>query len=222
MKKIILQSLILLILSGCSATNNITDSWKEPEMEPADFSKLAILVMSPNISTRTVAEYAIYDEFKEKFKVIPTFDIFPFAGQINELSKDKTEEEMAEIIRNKIDQHSIDGLMIISVLSEQREQRYVPGSSVSISVPNVAYSPVYGQPYYSYFSGVSATVWDSGYYTTYSTYFIESNVYDTDTGNLIYTAQSRISDPESIGKESKKLGQSLYYDMLKKRVLKTK
>ena len=209
-------------MTACSASNNITDSWKEPRVEAADFSKLAILVMSPNISTRTISEYAVYDEFKEKFKVIPTFDIFPFAGQINELTKDMSDEEVGEMIRRKIEEHSIDGLLIISVLSEQKEQRYVPGSSVSISVPNVAYSPVYGQPYYSYFSGVSATVWDSGYYTTYSTYFIESNLYDTETGNLIYTAQSRISDPQSIGKEAQNLGKSLYYDMLKKRVMKTK
>lgn len=212
--------LLLILLLGCSASNNITDSWKEPQLEARKFNKLAVLVMSPDLSKRTVAEYAVYDVFKEKYRMIPTFDIFPFAGQINELTKDKTEEEVGAIIQRKIEEHSIDGLLIIVVLSEQKERRYVPGSSVSISVPNVAYSPVYGQPYYSYFSGVSATVWDSGYYSTYSTFFIESNLYDTKSGNLIYTAQSKISDPESIGKESTKLGQSLFYDIQKKGVIK--
>jgi hypothetical protein len=209
-----------LILLGSCATSNIIDSWNEPDLDPVHFDKLAILVMSPNLSTRTVSEYAIFDVFKEKYKVIPTFDIFPFAGQIEELTKDKSETEVEKMIQRKMDEHKIDGIMIISVLSRQENQRYVPGSSFSVSVPDVAYSPVYGQPYYSYFSGVTATVFDSGYYTSYSTYFIESNLYDTQTGHLIYTAQSKIEDPQSIGKESEAFGKSLYYDIVKRGILK--
>ena len=218
MKNLILSLVVILILSGC-ASSNVIDSWNEPNIDPVKFEKLAIIVMSPNLSTRTVAEYNIFDEFKQKYKVIPTFDIFPFAGQINELTKDKSEEEIERVIQEKIQQHNIDGLLIISVLSKEIAQRYVPGTSVSISVPDVAYSPVYAQPYYNYFSGVSATVFDSGYYTTYATYFIESNLYDINTGHLIYTAQSKIEDPQSIGKESTNLGKSLFYDISKRGII---
>ena len=109
-----------LFLLGCSGSNNISSSWKEPQIGPIKFEKLAIIVMSPSLSIRTISEYAIFDVFKEKQKVIPTFDIFPFAGQISKLTEDMTEEEIAAKIKEKIERHNIDGLLIISVLEKIR------------------------------------------------------------------------------------------------------
>ena len=48
-----------------------------------------------------------------------------------------------------------------------------------------------------YYSTIYDRVYQPGYYTTSTGYFLESNLYDIASGNLLYSVQTKSFDPSS-------------------------
>jgi hypothetical protein len=210
--KAIRPLLILIgILFSCSATNMVT-SWNDKNAQEKKYQRVGIVAITPNTENRATAEDAVASQLRAKgINAFATFNTFPFAGKIGEI--DLPDSIIQRKIREKVRDNKFDAIITMTVLDKQQQQEYVEGSSISIG------APVYDYTFGGYYSYAYQTVYTSGYYKTTSSYFLETNMYDIATEKLIYTAQTKTIDPESISKEAPNFARVIVDDMMTKKVL---
>ena len=104
------------------------------------------------------------------------------------LSETFTREQMAAAIKKA----GCDAVFVIALLDVQTVETYQPGT---------AYYPMsygYYGSYYGYYNYYSPYVYSPGYYTTDKTYYIESNFYDLERDQLLWSIQSEAYNPTSL------------------------
>lgn len=205
---------ILLLLSSCRSTELI-GSWAREQASPKEFKEIGVVVLTPNMSGRSIIEVDVATILHQQgIKATPTFDIFVFAAK-PELFTDVEAEEMKQRIKERVEKFGFDGLLIVAVLDQESETRYNQGSSFSFAYP------AYGYNYYGYYQYAYASIHTPGYYTTTTTYFVESNLYDVASEALVWTAQTKTKKRAgSIHKESKVFANIIAQEIVKKKVVK--
>ncbi len=207
--------LSLLALFNACQTTKLVGSWKKPEATPKKFTSLGVVAMIPNMSNRTLVETSVAGELRSKgIAATATFDIFPLAGKkdiVKELDIDP--EELKKMVKARIQKFEFDAILIVGVLDVQKESRYNQGASFSFAFP------VYDYTYYGYYNYAYSTIHYPGYYTTNTTYFVESNLYDVNTENLIWTGQTKTEDPQSVAKEAPDFAKLIVNEMISKNAL---
>ena len=205
MNRLLLILLIPFLFAGCSPTKFL-GAWSKPGVESKSYQNLGIVVLTPNLSTKTILESELAEALiAEKIRALATFDIFPFAGRQDLVEKFEIDQDsLRQYMKKRLDKFDIDGLLVVSLLNTQKETRYTQsGPSMTLGMP------VYGQTYWGYYSHVYTTVHSPGYYTTTATYFVESNVYDVASEELIWSGQTRTKNPSSVSEEAKNCYESI-------------
>jgi hypothetical protein len=206
-----------VFLLSCKSTE-LVGSWKDPAIETKDYKKIGIVMLSPNMNARAIVETEMAGALRSSGAPgWATFDIFPLAGR-TELAKELavTEEQRQAHIKKRVEEFDFDAILVMAVLDVQKEEHYHSGSSLSVGLP--AY-PVYGFGYTGYYGYVYNSVSTPGYYETASTYFLESNLYDAATEQLIWTGQTRTKDPKSIDKEAGEVAKLIVHELKTKQAL---
>lgn len=213
MQRAILFLFILNFFTGCVATQML-GSLKVGDAEPKKYQKLGVVVLSPKMYNRSLMETEVASELRAKeIKAIITYDIFPFAGKMEEIKENMDQDAIQKKVRERVAANNLDALLIITLLDKEKETRYVEGSSFSMG------APIYGYPYYGYYGYAYSTVYSPGYYTTSTKYFVETNLYDVATEKLIWTGQTKTEDPTSIEKEAPNFADIIVKEMLEKKAL---
>jgi len=200
---------LVILFSSCRSTQLI-GSWAREQASPKEFKEIGVVVLTPNMSGRSIVEIDLATVLHQKgIKATPTFDIFPLAAK-TELFTDVEAEEMRQRIKERVEKFGFDGLLIVAVLNQETETRYNQGSSFSFAYPAYQYN------YYGYYQYAYATIHTPGYYSTTTTYFLESNLYDVATEGLLWTAQTETKrKASSIHKESKVFANIIAQEMAK-------
>ena len=204
---------LILCITSCRSTE-LLGSLKVEDLPSKSYNDVGIVVMTPNMSSRSIIESDIATVLAQKgVKASPTFDIFPFAGK-SELFEDMDEEKLQEYARERVNKFGFDAILMVALLNQSTETQYHQGSSFSFAVPAYQYN------YYGYYQYVYSTVQAPGYYSVKKIYNLESNLYDVKSEGLIYTAQTKTKkDASSIHKESKEFANIIVEDMLKQKAL---
>lgn len=198
--KILLFITIIFIFSGCSSTT-LVGSWIDPEVKSVEGKSIAIFCLTPKIGVRDKVETTMADMLKAKGVNASRSLDFITPGKMDQ-----------EIITKILQQNKVTSVILVSLLDAQKETHYVPGST--------AYYPsYYGRPYYGYYGSVYSNVYDPGYYSTTTSYFIECNAYRLSDGKLAYSSQSKAVDPSSIDKFAYDYSKALIADLESKGVL---
>ncbi len=178
-----------LMISACSTTTRITGSWKDPAIEASTGESKSVLItaLSRNIEVRTKLEDALAAKAAERnVEAVKSSDIFtPDFFQVL--------PERDELIA-QIRQTGVDAILTVSLIDKESETRYVRGSTRYAPMPIYNW---YGG-FYSYINYWHPIMYDPGYYVTDKTYFLETNLYNAETGRLIWSAQSETVNPTSI------------------------
>ena len=211
------------LLSACSPSSKLVGSTKVTDAPPKSFEKIGIVAMVASTSTRAAIEMAMFDDLKSReIGATPTLAIFPLAGNAELIEKmELSSEELQEKIQTKVDKNNIDALMIISLLDSETTERYVAGSSYSVATmhPTSMY-PIYNYNMYDYYGYAYNTVYEPGYTTSSTSYFLEINLYDITSGGLIWTGQSKTTDPDDLEYEAQMFAKMISQELLDKGVLK--
>ncbi len=188
MKSKILSILLFsLVLSACGPSQKITNSWINPEAGAKEaYKSIFVIVISPGTGT----SFSVEDRMAETLasrgrKVVVSSSVFPPNISISE---NFTREQMAEAIKRT----GCDAVFLIALLDVKSVETYRPGS---------AYYPMsYGMygSYYGYYNHYYPQVYSPGYYTTDNTYYIETNFYDLEQDQLLWSIQSEAYNPSSI------------------------
>ena len=189
--------LISALFFSCSNSSmRIMATWvnkeKVAERKPGEH-KVFIFVLTQNYEAQIHLENDLAAAAAAKgINVVKSIDAF---GPI--LTRDKLPEKEAVI--NSIQKLGCDGVFMVALVDEKSETHYNPGTTGGVYTPY----PGYGYGYAGYYA-YTVPLYDPGYYTTEKTYFIESNFFDVNTGQMLMSMQSKVVNPPAIEKASKK------------------
>jgi len=236
MKNLVKSSIVLvcvILLVACGSSTKLTSSWKNKDMGTNHYEKIAVVAISPNNSNRYLIERALVKDLTaQNLKAIPTYEIFPFAGKMGEvMSKSENPEALKERIKNKVNEHNIDALMIIALLDQQKEERYVNNNNFYMGGTGYYGTPYMGTAavgigtpyaygaYYNYYAYSAGTVYNSGYYVEDVTYFLECNLYDVAKEELLWSARTKSVNIGSVEEEAVKFADLVVKDLIAKKVV---
>ena len=227
---------VLFSVTACTSSSNLLGSWNSKDSAPRKYHKLYVMALFPNMETRVAAEEAIAEALNAKgIRARVSHDEFPMVGKVDELMGMARDSSMIENLkqgfREKVAKKGADGLMMISAYDVQKVKEYHSGGpSITVAGPAYGYYPngynseaaSFGHgTYYDYYGYQVATVQSKGYYTTSATYFLQTNIYDVGTEQLIYAAQSKTVNYKDLGDEAAKLASIIADDVAEKGVLFT-
>jgi hypothetical protein len=189
---------------ACSPSTKIVGSWKSPEIGDKKYNDLFILALTDNFINRKT--------FEEDFSEILAVKGIKSLSSVNVLNpgtkmQDINEDQIAAIIEKE----GADGVITMGVIDQTSETRYVQGSAY----PTGGYG---FRGYYGYYGGMA---YSPGYYTTDKSYFIEIKLFDVKSGDMIWSAQSEISNPGNLESTAMTFSRVVVDRMMKDGVLAT-
>ena len=181
---------LAVILMGCSTSNKITNSWKNPEasLESAKFQTVAVFAMVKNPDMRKDVEEAIASQMPNTIAV-PSYKMI-------------TTEELADIdaVKQKIKERGMEGALVLSVRNVNQKTSYYS-------------SGMYPSAYYS-FGGYYNYAWNYMYdpyvYSNTNVYVdLEILIYSLKNDQLVWYGESTSVNPKGIQETISKLAISV-------------
>jgi hypothetical protein len=197
MKKIGIGSVMLaLMMAACAPSSKITSTWKNEKQTDKKYKSVFVAVLTGN----TIAKSVIETEFDEAFtayhvSAAKSIDEFPPKYTTDSIPK-------AEIMQ-RVKQKGSESILTISILKKGTESRYVSG----------VYSPGMRWGYYNNFWGYYnywyPFVYSPDYYVNEQVYYMETNLYDINTEELVWSAQSQTYGTDELKTFSKDLAKAV-------------
>lgn len=144
--------------------------------------------MTDNVQARQVIEEQMQNQLAQRgINATKSIDLFP-------PSVTSRQGGDPDMMLQRIQGEGYDGIVTAAVIDQETETRYVPG--------NYGYAPMSRFGWYGSFRGyyghMSPMVYQPGYYTEDKIFFLEANLYDVQSENLVWSAQSRSYDPGTV------------------------
>jgi len=176
------------LLVGCGTTTQITSSWRKPNATADNYNHIFVAALSSNIAAKQAVEDGIQQQLQEKgIKVDKGLDAFP--PNFNTSS-----EQRKDLVLNRIKSTGAEGILTIALLKEDTETHYRAGSG--FWNPGLRYG--YYNNFSNYYNNWYPSLYSPDYYDETKVYYLETNLYNAKTEQLIWTAQSKTYDPVSI------------------------
>ncbi|MCY7293336.1 MAG: hypothetical protein LH615_14245 [Ferruginibacter sp.] len=183
LKWIIGAAAVFTIIS-CNSTQVIS-SYKDEKVAAKDYKKILVLgiFQQKERSLRQEAETQLVNRLKDQgYNAVSAMDDFgPKAFE------KVSEDQLAANLKTS----GYDAVITTALLDKTKEENYQPGTS-RLQPVGVFYNR-FGR----YYSTIYDRIYQPGYYTTSTDYFLESNLYDIKSGDLIYSIQTKSYDPSS-------------------------
>ena len=201
--KIICLSFIMM-LASCSPTKT-TVSWKKPDYTGTDFQKIAVIGVVGNLSARQSLEKEVATELVQQgTSAIASMNFMPPRKQ----SKNIDLNRLTRLLKNE----GFDGVLLVSLADVDKDRQYVPGRTSFH--PHTRY-----HRFGNYYTTSYHRVHRPGYFTSSSTFYIESNLYDLSSEELVWMTQAKTTDPNSLKSASKSYAKNLANAMKKEGII---
>ncbi len=182
--KIILPVFAALLLFSCNSTQVIS-SYTAPDAPKKEYKKILVLgiFQQKDRSVKQITESELAGRLKDL-----GYDAVTAIDQYGPKAFEKVPEDQ---VADKLKSSGFDAVITTALLDKKKNEVYQPGT--------VRYQPVgvYYNRFGRYYSTVYDRVYDPGYYTTNTDYFLETNLYDISSGDLVYSVQTKAYDPSS-------------------------
>ena len=206
--KLLVTAAILLLLISCSSSVNITHSWKSDTLPQKTYNKIMVVGILPEEERdlrENMENHLVGDLRTRGYNAV---------SSLKELGPKSFENMKEEQVLDKMKDYGVDAVVTIVLLDKQRERYYLPS--------RIYYSPytIYQRHFWGYYTTIYGRIYAPGYYVRNTKYFWESNFYDMDNKELLYSVQTESFDPASAATLSHEYGQKIVVDMAKKGILK--
>lgn len=201
---------LLIFVSACTNTK-ISQSWVEPDNKKS-YNNLLIIGIAESEQNRRAYESHFVEELKtDKIGAEASYRLIS--------SKEKIDRNT---VAKAIEGLNIDGVIVTHMVAVDEETIYRPATGYLYGGGyGVGYGGGYYGGLYSYYPHVNTYVNQPGYYTTHETYTIETNLYDVESEELVWSARSRTFSPASVDEVIVDLTKLLINDLKDKHLLKT-
>jgi len=212
MMKVVFSILLFAILYGCATSTQITGSWESPDAGTKKYTSIIVTALTDDTGARETAEQNVASVLAERgVKATKSIDILP-----PNFTKGKQVDK--ELLMDKIHATGSTAILTVALINKETEQRYIPGT--------YGYTPITRFGYYGRFSGYYTqwypTLYSPGYYEQDKIYFIETNVYDSQTEDLIWSAQSETYNPSTLSGFSKDFAETVVGKLMKDGIIDKK
>jgi len=201
----------LLMFAGCSSSSQSTGVWVNKEkLAGKKFNNIFIVVMTADIEARSELENDLAAAAVAKgYKVVKSIDVMPPSFK-------DPETPTKEAIKGKVVSSGCDAVFVASLLKKEESIHYTPGVTAYTPMPFYSWQG----NYYGYYSNFYPTVSSPGYYNNNNTYFMQSNLYDVASEEIMWSVQSKVFDPSSLKKFSKSYTSALIKQLENESLLK--
>jgi hypothetical protein len=190
---------------ACSTTTEVTGSWKNPDVTLKPMNTVLVTALTGRNNARQTVETDLANALqKDGIKSVRSLDILP-------PSFTASKEPDKEALLKKIKGSNVDAILTVALIDQTTESHYVPGSYGYAPMTRFGY---YGR-FWGYYTNWYPTLYSPGYYTEEKTYFLETNLYDAHTEELIWSAQSETYNPSSLDSFSKEFSATVLSEMKK-------
>ena len=204
-KNLFFISAMLILMVACGPTTKVTGSWTRLDHEPEQFKKIVILGIAQNSQSRRVFEDHVETRLEEKgYPVVAALDYLPPNAAIGTITK--------EIVMDIFAAAKIDAVFTMSMRHQEDTRRYVPSSNY--------YMPYnYNVGFYDYYGGFNSYYYSPGYYTGSVQIFLEANFFDLESGELLWSAQTKTTDLTNIDKMAVEFADVIVEDFIRQNVV---
>ena len=166
--------MIGLIILSCGTSTKITAHWGDKQYEKGKIKKVLVLGITKREAVRRIFEEDMVKKL-DFYGVEGTAssDIFPMSEKLDTTA-----------FRLHFKNEGFDAVITSQLVSADKEQRYEPGYT---------YAPYGG--FHGYYGSAYNYMYSPGYTYTTTTLKVETNLYDTRTEKMIWTALSETFQP---------------------------
>lgn len=168
--------LLLVILISCTTAKPIME-WRDPSYIGDPFENILIVGMSDQETVRRTFENTFVNELQRyNVSAAASFAVMPTEVRPSE-----------ESIKAIISDIKFDSVLVTHLVGVEEKEVYQP--------PTYGVAPYGG--FYGYYGHVGSYIYEPGYYTRHERFKLETNLYDTQTEELVWSMQSETIDPSS-------------------------
>ena len=154
----------------------MTKNWVYPEYGPLQFDKILVLVLVQDPLVRQRGEEELVRQIR-KAEAIASYTVMP----TQQLDENQFKQAVVD--------SGADAIIVMRPVSDEQEIRYVPGS----------YPAAYGT-YWGYYGWAYPVVYSPGYYQNDRIVGVETTIYDTSDGKLVWSGVSQTTNPKGAEK----------------------
>ena len=184
---------VITLVYSCSSSQ-LTGVWVNKEkMEQKSYKKIFVLAQTADIQARKAVEDALVAKAKDRgFELVSSISIMP-------PSLSNPEIPSKEAVIEGVKSSGCDAAFIVTMLKKEENVRYTPGTTVYAPLPYYRWN----SNMFNYYDYWRPSVSTPGYYSNNHSYFLQSNLYDAASQELMVSIQSELFNPESLQKFAK-------------------
>ena len=196
-----------LFLTGC-ATSRIVHSWESPNLPQKEYKKILVIgiMRDTDQDLREKMENHLVSDLRDKgYNAISSF---------KEYGPKSFEGLTEEMVLKRMYESGVDGIITIVMLDKKSEFYH--------NIHRMPESPdiVFQRRFWGYYSLISNRIYEPGYTAEFTKYFWESNFYEMEYRELLYSVQTESFDPRSAESLAHEYGKIIVNDMAKRGILK--
>jgi hypothetical protein len=187
MNRIAIFVLLMAVLTACTPSQQITNSWVNPEFKPKErYESIFIIAFANDINAKIAVENELAKVVESRGrKAVKSSDVFSAAFLAD---TNRTREQLIQAISGT----GCDGVYTVALMDVKTDESYQP-ATVYYPVEHSFYD-CYNRYAFYYFDYVE----EPGYTITNRTFYFETNFYDLALDQLISSIQSDAFNPSDI------------------------
>jgi hypothetical protein len=177
--------LIAALVAGCASTK-LVDVWRDEAYAGQPLTKVLVVSIAEEERSRRIFEDSFAREFRAQgIEAVAGYTLISAAAATERAA-----------ISQAIEGKGFDGVVISHHSGSNEETVYYPGRTRTETWGTGRGSKRHG--YDGYYHRTWETVSEPGYTARYTTIFIETNIYETENQQLIWSGRSASYDPGSV------------------------
>ena len=198
-----------LIIIGCSASK-ITSTWKRPDITPKHYNKILVLGMLP-AADRSM-QHQMESHLAGDLQALGLNSVSAYAAYGPASSREWTDEKISK----RFAKDGYDAVLTVILLNKEKEKHYVASK--------IQYTPygLYQDHLWGYYRAMEIRIATPGYYNETTNYFWESNFYDVESGQLVYSVQTESFNPASLESLAHDYGEKIVNSIIENNVIRVR
>ena len=213
MKRVCVLSVITVAVffAACSSTKETSGVWVDKEkIKGKTYDNFFVIVMTADIEARVKLENDLAATIISRgHKAVKSYEVLPA-----DLKDPKP--PAVDALVEKIKASDCDAVFVASLLDKNDDIRYSSGGTHYTMRTGYAWSGTF----FGYYSHYYTTISTPGYYANDKTYFMQSNLFDKASQELMCSVQSEIFNPSSLPSFSRTYISTLMKQLHKAKLLK--
>ena len=179
----LLCAAIVILMAGCSSTS-VTGLWKKSDYAGQPFTSVLVVALTDDKTNRIIWEDKMAAQFiNSGVKAVSSAKGFPGDEKI-------TKEEVLQYVKEK----NIESILVTRLVDVKEESTYYPPTMSSGFYGSYGYYNSFD----TFYPRTYNTVYSPGYTTTFKMVLLETNLYQSDSRELLWNMSSETFDPASV------------------------